>query len=230
MLASRQISAVELLQNSIARIEALDPRINAVVVRDFERAHTAATAADAALARGERRPLLGVPVTVKEAFDVAGLPTTWGIPPFKGWQPSQDAVVVARLKTAGAVVLGKTNVPTALADWQTDNEVYGTTNNPWDLTRTPGGSSGGSAASLAAGYVSLEMGSDLGGSIRIPAHFCGVCGHKPIYGLVPLRGHQLPQSEPPFFFDLAVRGPMARSAGDLALALDVIAGPDEPDA
>jgi amidase len=230
MLVARQVSAVELLNHSMARIEALDPRINAVVVRDFERAHADAVAADAALARGERRPLLGVPMTVKEAYNVAGLPTSWGIPSFKDWRPAEDAVAVARLKAAGAVILGKTNIPTALSDWQSYNEVYGTTNNPWDLARTPGGSSGGSAAALAAGYVSLELGSDLGGSIRVPAHFCGVCGHKPTYGVVSYQGHQLPKSDPSSFRDLAVAGPLARSAADLALALDVIAGPDEPDA
>ena len=230
MLVARQVSAVELLHQSIARIEALDPRINAVVVRDFERAHTDASAADAALARGERRPLLGVPMTVKEAYNVAGLPTSWGIPSFKDWRPDEDAVAVARLKAAGAVILGKTNIPIVLSDWQSYNEVYGTTNNPWDLARTPGGSSGGSAASLAAGYVSLELGSDLGGSIRVPAHFCGVCGHKPTYGIVSYRGHQFPKSDPSTFRDLAVAGPLARNAADLALALDVIAGPDEPDA
>ena len=130
MLADRKISSRELVDAAIARIEALDPKINAVVVRDFERARKAAEEADAALARGERRPLLGLPMTVKEAFNVAGLPTTWGIPAFKGWQPVQDALAVTRLKAAGAVIIGKTNVPLAISDWQSFNEVYGTTNNP----------------------------------------------------------------------------------------------------
>jgi amidase len=230
-LVGRHISAAELVAHAIARIEALDGRINGVVVRDFDRARAAAVEADAALARGERRPLLGVPMTVKEAYNVAGLPTTWGIPRFKDWRPTADAVAVARVKAAGAIILGKTNVPFALADWQTFNDIYGTTNNPWDLGRTPGGSSGGAAASLAAGYVPLELGSDIGGSLRAPAHYCGVFSHKPSFGLVPSRGHTPPRAEAlPREVDLAVIGPMARSAGDLALALDIIAGPDEPDA
>lgn len=230
MLAARQVSAVELLHHSIARIEALGVGINAVVVRDFDRAHDAAVAADAALARGERRPLLGVPMTVKEAYNVAGLPTTWGFPPFKDWRPDQDAVVVARLKAAGAVILGKTNVPVALNDWQSFNAIYGTTNNPWDRTRTPGGSSGGSAAALAAGYVPLEMGSDLAGSIRVPAHCCGVYGHRPTHGVVPLRGHQFPTAESPSFLDMEVAGPLARTAGDLSLAMDIVSRPDDAEA
>jgi amidase len=230
-LAARQVSARELVDHAIARIEALDGRINAVVVRDFDRARAAAGDADAALARGERRPLLGLPMTVKESFNVAGLPTTWGFPAAKDWRPAADAVVVARVKAAGAIVLGKTNVPIALADWQSYNEIYGVTNNPWDLARTPGGSSGGSAAALTAGYVALELGSDIGGSLRVPAHFCGVFSLKPSQGLVPSRGHAPPRAEPlARDTDLAVVGPMARSAADLALALDVLAGPDEPQA
>jgi amidase len=230
-LAQRKISAVELLDDAIKRIEALDARINAVVVRDFDRARAAAREADAALARGERRPLLGLPITVKEAYDVAGLPTTWGLPMFKDWRATEDAVAVTRLKEAGAVILGKTNVPLGLADWQTYNDIYGTTNNPWDLHRTPGGSSGGGAAALAAGYISLEIGSDLGGSIRAPAHFCGVFGHKPTYGLIPLRGHAPPKAEAAGGDGgLAVLGPLARSADDLALALELLVGPDAPEA
>jgi amidase len=228
LLAARKISAVELLEHSIARILEHDGRINALVVRDFDRAREAAKAADAALARGERRPLLGLPMSVKEAYNVAGLPTTWGFPAAKNFQPAEDALAVTRAKTAGAVIIGKTNVPVSLADWQSYNELYGTTNNPWDLARTPGGSSGGSAAALAAGYVALELGSDIGGSLRTPAHYCGVFAHKPSLGLVPARGHTLPNIAPlPVESDLAVIGPMARSAADLALALDLIAGPDE---
>jgi amidase len=228
-LARRQFSAAELVEHAIARIEALDGPINAVVVRDFERGRSAAAQADAALRRGEARPLLGIPMTVKESFHVAGLPTTWGIPRFKDWRATQDAVVVARAKAAGAVVLGKTNVPLLLSDVQSFNEIYGTTNNPWDLARTPGGSSGGSAAALAAGYVPIELGSDLNGSLRAPAHYCGVFAHKPSLGLVPLRGHTPPATPAlPVETDLAVAGPMARSATDLELLLNVIAGPDEP--
>lgn len=229
-LQAGQTSAVALLERSIERIEQLDPVFNAVVVRDFERAREAAVAADAALARGDRRPLLGIPITVKEAFDVAGLPTTWGIPGSGQLGAADDAVVVRRLKAAGAVLVGKTNVAMQLADWQSTNPVFGTTRNPWDPARTPGGSSGGSAAALAAGYVSLEFGSDLVGSLRVPAHFCGVFAHKPTHGLVPMRGCA-PPGTPALSVDpgvdLAVVGPMARSAADLALALDVIAGPDD---
>ncbi len=227
MLRRRTISAVELLAAAIARIEALDGPINAIVVRDFARARAAAQEADAALGRGERRPLLGLPMTVKEAFSVAGLPTSWGNPAFKDWMPEGDSLVVARLKAAGAVILGKTNVPLMLTDYQSDNAIFGRTGNPWDVTRTPGGSSGGSAAALAAGFVPLELGSDLGGSLRVPAHFCGVYAHRPSQGLLPMRGAGPPQAPvQPDAVDFAVPGPMARSAKDLALALDVLAGPD----
>ena len=195
-LAARKISALELTDHFTARIEALDPKINAVIVRDFARARDAAKAADAALSRGERRPLLGVPLTVKESFDVAGLPTTWGIPSYKDFIASQDALAVARVKAAGAVILGKTNVPIFLGDWQSYNDIYGTTNNPWDLSRTPGGSSGGSAAALAAGFAPLSLGSDIGGSLRMPAHCCGVYAHKPTLALVPARGHMIPGVTP----------------------------------
>ncbi|MFC3067932.1 amidase family protein [Phenylobacterium soli] len=228
-LASGKVSALEATEAAIARIEDRDRAINAVVVRDFERARAQARAADAALRRGERRPLLGVPMTVKESHNVGGLPTNWGSPAFSGWTAPEDSVGVARLKAAGAVILGKTNVPPFLADWQATNPVYGRTVNPWDPTRTPGGSSGGSAAALAAGMVPLEFGSDIGGSIRVPAAFCGVYGHKPSYGLVPGRGHAPPGLDgmPPA---LACVGPLARSALDLQLALDVLAGPDEMEA
>ena len=227
-LASRQVSSRELVDAAFARIEALDPKINAVVVRDFDRARTAADAADAALERGERQPLLGLPMTVKEQFNIAGLPTTWGFPKFKDWRPDADALAVQRLKAAGTIILGKTNVPLNLGDWQSYNEIYGATNNPWDLTRSPGGSSGGGAAALAAGFVPLEFGSDIGGSLRAPAHFCGVFSHKPSLDLVPQRGALPPQTPAiPVRGDLAVIGPMARSAADLALELAVVAGPDE---
>jgi amidase len=224
-LAAKQISARELVDAAIARIESVDAKVNAVVVRDFERARSEARAADEALARGERRPLLGLPMTVKEQFNVAGLPTCWGFTKFRDWHPP---LAVQRLKTAGAIIIGKTNVPAGLTDWQSYNDVYGTTNNPWDFGRTPGGSSGGAAAALAAGFVPLELGSDIGGSLRAPAHYCGVFAHKPSLDLVPQRG-----SGPPGFpalpvrGDMSVAGPMARSAADLALELDVLAGPDE---
>src|ERR1700722_8181413 len=227
-LQARKVSASELVEHAIARIEAFDLGINAVVVRDFDRARTAALAADAALAKGERQPLLGVPITIKEALNIAGLPTTWGFPQFKDFIPEKDAVIVSRLKSAGAIILGKTNLPVGLGDFQSYNEVYGTTNNPWDYSRSPGGSSGGSAAALAAGFGALSFGSAIGGSLRVPAHFCGVYAHKPTFGLVPFRGYGPPPCPPlPRNGDLAVLGPMARSATDLKIALDVIAGPDE---
>ena len=227
-LAARQISSRELVDAAITRIEALDPKINAVVVRDFDRARMAADTADAALGRGERRPLLGLPMTVKEQFNVAGLPTTWGYPRFRDWRPGFDALAVKRLKDAGAIIIGKTNVPEGLTDWQSYNEVYGTTNNPWNFGRTPGGSSGGAAAALAAGFVPLELGSDIGGSLRAPAHYCGVFSHKCSLDLIPQRGSGYPET-PPIAGrgELSVIGPMARSAADLALELNVLAGPDE---
>ncbi|TBR75317.1 MAG: amidase [Burkholderiaceae bacterium] len=225
-LAVRRGGATELCEAAIARIEQIDGALNAVVVRDFDRARAQARAANAALARGERRPLLGVPMTVKESFNVAGLPTTWGLRPYQDFVPTQDAVVVQRLKDAGAVILGKTNVPPGLADWQCHNPIYGRTVHPLDATRTPGGSSGGSAAALAAGMVALEVGSDIGGSIRVPAHFCGVYGHKPSLGLIPGRGHNFPTLPSGAPNALAVVGPLAHCAADLQLALDVLAGPD----
>jgi amidase len=229
-IARGETSAREQCELAIARIEALDGAVNAVVVRDFERALAAADLADAAARRGERLPLLGVPMTVKEAFDVAGLPTSWGLEEGRGNVAGGDAVAVRRLKAAGAVILGKTNVAPDLGDWQSDNPVYGRTANPWDLTRTPGGSSGGSAAALAARMVPLEIGSDIGGSIRVPSSFCGVWGHKPSYGVVDAEGHRRPGSDgaPQ---PLGVVGPMARCAADLAAALDVVADAplDRPD-
>jgi amidase len=226
-LAAKEVSAVELTQHAIDRIERHDGKINAICVRDFDRAFDAARAADAALARGERKPLLGIPLTVKESYNIAGLPTTWGFPAQKDFIAAEDALSITRVRDAGGVILGKTNVPLGLGDWQSYNEIYGTTNNPYDLGRTPGGSSGGSSAALAAGYGPLSLGSDIGGSLRAPAFHCGVYAHKPTYGMVAPRGHT-PPPLPPIVIDrdLAVVGPMARSAADLTLLLDVIAGPD----
>ncbi|OXM74915.1 MULTISPECIES: amidase [Amycolatopsis] len=222
-----EVTSVELTDEAIARIERDDEVINAICVPDFDRARAAAHRADQARAHGEDRPLLGVPVTVKESYDIAGLPTTWGMPPHRDYVPAADAVQVSRLKAAGAVVLGKTNVPLGLQDIQSFNEIYGTTTNPWDSARTSGGSSGGSAAALASGFGALSLGSDIAGSLRTPAHFCGVYAHKPTVGLAASRG-MVPPSEPalPAELDLAVVGPMARTARDLALLLDVMAGPD----
>lgn len=222
-LRARKVGAAELAEIAIAEIEARDGPINAVVVRDFDRARKAAERADRALAEGREGALLGVPMTVKESWDIAGLPTTWGVAEWAGSIATEDAVAIQRLKAAGAVILGKTNVPPFLADWQSANPVYGRTSNPLDLSRSPGGSSGGSAAALAAGFTPLELGSDIGGSIRVPAVFCGVYGHKPSYGIVPLAGHLPPgfDGQPP---RLSVGGPLARSPADLDLALSIVAG------
>ncbi|WP_267465647.1 amidase [Nocardia cyriacigeorgica] len=222
-----EVTSVELTEEAIGRIERYDKEINAICVRDFDRARVAAVAADRARARGESRALLGIPVTVKESYDIAGLPTTWGMPLERDHVPAEDAVQVARLKAAGAVVLGKTNVPLGLQDVQSFNEIYGTTGNPWDHRRTAGGSSGGSAAALASGFGALSIGSDIAGSLRTPAHFCGVYAHKPTLGLAAMRGMVAPRVPAwPVEADLAVVGPMARTARDLTLLLDVMAGPD----
>ena len=227
-IKTKEVSSRELTDLYIDRVERYDGDINAVVVRDFERGRKAADAADAALAKGQDLgPLHGVPMTIKEAYDIEGLPTTWGNPEFRENIANSDADSVTRLKQAGAVFFGKTNVPLSLADFQSFNEVYGTTNNPWDLTRTPGGSSGGSSAALAAGLTGLEAGSDIGGSIRNPAHFCGIYGHKPTWGIVSDEGHSLPGSYMPA--DIAVVGPLARSAEDLALAMEVVGGSGRTD-
>lgn len=220
-LAAGRVSAVDLLEHVLARISRFDNDLNAVVVRNDEGARAAAREADAALARGERRPLLGVPITVKESFDVAGFVTSSGNPDYADNVVAQDSLAVAALRGAGAVIVGKSNVPLALADLQSYNVIYGVSNNPWDTTRTPGGSSGGSAAALAAGYVALELGTDIGGSIRIPAHFNGVYGHKPTAGLVAMRGTGVPSGRLADR-DLSVAGPLARTASDLELALDLL--------
>ncbi len=226
-LRGGDVTSVELTEDAIARIERDDAVINAICVRDFDRARAAARGADQARARGEDRPLLGIPLTVKESYNIAGLPTTWGIPAQRDYVPTEDAVQVSRVKAAGAVVLGKTNVPLGLQDLQSFNEIYGTTNNPWDHDRTAGGSSGGSAAALAAGFGALSLGSDIAGSLRTPAHFCGVYAHKPTLAVAAGRG-MVPPATPalPAELDLAVVGPMARTARDLTLLLDVMAGPD----
>jgi amidase len=225
----KNIGCLELLELYLARVEKYDRALNAIVVRDLDGARRRARAADRALARGQVwGPLHGLPITVKESYDVAGLPTTWGLLALRGNVAAGNATVVDRLLGAGAVLFGKTNVPLYLADWQSFNAIYGTTNNPWDLSRAPGGSSGGSAAALAAGLTTLEAGSDIGSSIRNPAHFCGVFGHKPTWGIVPRHGQALPGQLAPV--DIDVVGPMARSAGDLALALSIMAGPDAIDA
>src|SRR5438093_7144649 len=225
-LRAGRVTSSELTDLYIRRIERHDGRLNAVVVRDFERARQRARAADEAAARAERAPLLGLPITLKESFNVAGLPTTCGVPEWKGYVSPHDAPAAARLHAAGTVLLGKTNVPPMLADWQSDNPIHGRTGNPWDTGRTPGGSSGGSAAALAAGLTALEVGSDIGGSIRVPAVFCGVYGHRPTETLLPKSGQFPMPPLPNAAVVMGVQGPLARSAEDLELALSILAGPD----
>ena len=228
MIKDREIGCLELLDFYLDRVGQYNAAINAIVVLDVERARVRAKEADEALGRGEDWGVLhGVPMTCKDSFNVAGLPTTFGIPEFRDNIAETDALSVRRLKAAGAIIFGKTNVPLGLADFQSYNDIYGTTNNPWNLERIPGGSSGGSAAALASGLTGFEIGSDIGGSIRNPAHFCGVFGHKPTWGLLPHRGHALPGMLAPI--DLAAIGPMGRSAVDLELGVQIMAGPDEID-
>jgi amidase len=224
LVRRRAIGCLELLDHFISRTERLDPRLNAIVVRDFERARQAARAMDRRRNKAVLGKLHGVPMTVKESFDLAGLPTTWGYADRRNHVAEVDALAVQRLKAAGAVVFGKTNVPVGLADWQSFNPVYGATNNPWNLGHTPGGSSGGGAAAVAAGISGLEIGSDIGGSVRVPAHYCGLFGHKPTWGLCSMRGHSLFNAASAA--DISVIGPIARSADDLAVVLDLIGQPD----
>ncbi len=229
LIRRRRIGCVELLDHYLARMERFNPRLNAIIVTQLPEARRRAKAADRALARGEIwGPLHGVPMTVKESFDVAGLPSTWGSPAHKRNIAKRNALAVDRWLGAGAVLFGKTNVPIWLADAQSFNDVYGTTNNPWDLTRTPGGSSGGAAASLAAGMTGIEMGSDIASSLKNPAHFCGIFSHKPSYGICPTLGHSLEGGYASA--DISAIGPLARSAADLSLGLSIIAGPDAIDA
>ena len=224
----RKLGCLEVLDLYLARMERRNGKLNAIVVTDVDGARRRARQADAALRRGKPwGPFHGVPMTIKESYDVAGMPTTWGLPALKDNVAPRNALAVDRLLAAGVVLFGKTNVPAWLADYQSYNDVYGTTNNPWDLARSPGGSSGGSAVALAAGLTGLEAGSDIGSSIRNPAHYCGVFGHKPTFGIVPPRGQALPGRVAQG--DISVIGPMARSAADLAIGLSVMAGPDEID-
>jgi amidase len=223
-LRAREVSAVELLDHFVSRVERLNSGVNAVVATNLEAARARAAEADAALARGAEGALLGLPMTVKDTFEVVGMATTSGAPELAKHVPARNADAVERLAAAGATIFGKTNTPLYAGDFQTWNEVYGTTRNPWDPTRVPGGSSGGSAAAVAAGFTPLELGSDIGGSIRNPSHCCGTYGHKASYGLVPLRGHIPPGPGALAPVDLGVAGPIARSAEDLDLGLAVLAG------
>ncbi len=220
-LDARDIGAEELLRLHWDRTDAVNPALNAVVAQDRDRALVDARRVD----NGERcGPLAGLPMTIKDSFEVAGMTATCGMPHMRDHRPAADAVTVARLRRAGAVIYGKTNVPFACGDHQSYNDVYGVSSNPWDITRTPGGSSGGAAAALAAGMTALELGSDIGGSIRCPAHFCGIYGHKTTHGLLPPNGHIPPGPHSTALAELSVIGPMGRSAGDLSLALDVLLG------
>ena len=226
----KESSSRELTETLLARIEVTNPALNAVVELRPEVALREATTADEAIARGnDTGPLHGVPMTIKDSFNVAGMHTTWGNPAFEDFVAESDATVARRLKEAGAIIVGKTNVAFMLGDFgQTANELYGVTNNPWDITRTPGGSSGGAAAALSAGMTFLEYASDLVGSIRIPASFCGVYGLKPSVGIVPLTGFQPPGPPPPpsDMTYMSAVGPLGRSPRDLRTTLSVTAGPE----
>jgi len=233
-IQDKHISSLELLELYIKRYERLNPRINAIVAVDFDNARNRARAADEKLSKGESwGPLHGLPMTVKDSLEVKGMPCTSGYPGLKDHMPTRNADVIDPLLEAGAIIFGKTNLPLFAMDFQSYNEVYGQTNNPWDVSRVPGGSSGGAAAALAAGLTGLEIGSDIAGSLRNPAHFCGVYSHKPTFDMISFRGHI-----PPFpgLFpgdyatggDIAVVGPLARSAEDLDLVIDIIAKPQKP--
>jgi amidase len=233
-IKSRKIRSTELLEHYIERMERFNPKINAIVATDLDNARQRSRKADEALDRGEDWGVLhGLPMTIKDSYEVKGMPCTSGSPDLKDYQPAESAFVVKQLVSQGAIIFGKTNLPLFGGDLQSYNKVYGQTNNPWNLARVPGGSSGGSAAALAAGLTGLEMGSDIGGSIRNPSHFCGVFGHKPTFGIVPLMGHipPLPGTYPGEYstnIDLLVAGPMARSAKDLELVMDLITAPKSP--
>lgn len=228
-LRDRELGSVELLQYYQRRIETLNPGINAIVSTDFAAAGERAREADAALARGESwGPLHGLPITLKDNIETVGLPTTYGVPEYRDHLAASNADVAQSLLDAGAVLFGKTNMPAHGMDTQTYNEVFGQSNNPWNHKRTPGGSSGGAAAAVAAGLTGLEIGNDIGGSIRLPAHFCGIYGHKSSYGLVSMYGPKPWETRHPGYsadVDLLVNGPLARSAADLELVMDLVAGP-----
>lgn len=224
-LKAKKIGALELLDLYAARIARHDKALNALPVLDLSTARKRAKAFDRKGAKSG--PLAGLPMTVKESFDIAGLPTTWGLAEYSNTPVAANSVAVDRFLAAGANIFGKSNVPTLLADWETLNPVYGKTVNPWNHARTPGGSSGGAAAALAAGLTGLEAGSDIGGSIRNPAHYCGVYGHKSTYGVCSMQGQSLPGVAHPA--DISVIGPLARSAADLELAFSIMAGPDAID-
>ena len=227
-IREKKISPVELVDAHLTQIEKLNPKVNAFVHVDANAARRATQAAEAAVMQAKTRkalgPLHGIPVSVKSSFEVSGMRCESGTRLRAGYVPAQDAPLVARLRAAGAIVLGLTNTPELLMAWETDNLLYGRTNNPWDLERTPGGSSGGEAAAIAAGMSAGGVGSDGGGSIRVPAHFSGICGLKPTPGRIPASGHY-PVSAGPFA-SIGVVGPMARTVADLKILFGVMQGPD----
>ena len=225
-LRDREVSAVELLELHLRRIERHNPALNAIVTPDYDAARVVAANADTTRAEDGAGRLLGLPLTIKDSIDVRGLLGTAGMEEFADRRPSTDGRLAARLRDAGGVIMGKTNVPAKLSDWQSNNPIFGRTNNPWDLARTPGGSTGGGAAAVAAGLTPLEFGSDVGGSIRIPAAFCGLYGHKPSETALARSGHFPGSPHPNPGIVMVVQGPLARSAEDVELALDVVAGPD----
>src|SRR3954453_128663 len=225
-IKDQEVSSRELLATFLDRIERLNGPVNAVVTLAVERAQAQAAAADEATARGdELGPLHGLPITIKDAIETEGIRSTGGAVELTDHVPAADAPAVAKLRAAGAVVFGKTNLPRWSGDLQSYNEIFGTTNNPWDTSRIPGGSSGGPAAAVAAGFTAFELGTDIGGSVRIPSHCCGTFGLKPSYGVVPQRGYLDSVGGGTTDADINVFGPMARSAGDLDLLLSVLAGP-----
>ncbi len=225
-LRQKEISSEELTELHIQRIQEKDGELNAIPVTTFDRARDAAQIADQRIAAGESGPLLGLPLTLKESTLTRGLPQSAGIKEFADYRPEVDGLIAERIFHAGAGLLGKTNIPVALGDWQADSPVYGRTNNPWDLTRSPGGSTGGGGAALAAGMTPLEIGSDIGGSIRVPAAYCGCYGHRPSESALPRSGAFPMADLPSPTFLLGVQGPLARTAKDLSLLFDVVAGPD----
>jgi amidase len=229
LIAKRELTAVDNLNGFLTRIDRYNPALNAVIHDGRERARSHAERIDAELAAG--RPvgrLAGLVMTIKESFDIEGWPTTFGLAHLKDHVAGRTADVVGRLEAEGALIVGKTNVPPFLKDWQSGNPIHGHTRNPWNSSLSPGGSSGGAAAAVAAGLCSAEIGSDIGGSIRIPAHYCGICGHKPSYGVVSMIGHQLPGTHGES--SMVCAGPLAATVDDLELLLDVVAGPDSRDA
>jgi Asp-tRNA(Asn)/Glu-tRNA(Gln) amidotransferase A subunit family amidase len=223
-LRARELSAAELAELHIERIEVRDEALNAIPIRTFDRAREQAAAADARLAAGDSAPLLGLPMTLKESTQTAGLPQSAGIADLKDYRPGTDGLLATAVFDAGAGLLGKTNIPVALGDWQADSPVYGRTNNPWDPARSPGGSSGGEGAIVGAGASPLGLGTDIGGSIRVPSHACGVHGLKPTTGRLTKIGTYDAELFPGQRAVIGMPGPIARRVEDLTLAMEILLG------